>query len=277
MSNDETYLEAFIESIATLPHELRRNLELLKELDKSCATIVDHLKHAEDSYIDRAQNTVFNIQLPSDTSTVPPTHVVPTTEELIACIENVDEMEMIDKLRKDAFQKVDEKVAIADQAYDIVDGTVRRLDADLEKLETLLKSTGEFEALSGPKPNDLAAIQVNPNSPDWILAKVISHDNETGMYNLSDEDVESNKIFNLPEAQVVVLGNLDRLSKGDIIYAVYPDTTSFYQATVVQAPRKSGANSFVLVHFQDDGDEHGVTHDKAVLLKYLMRVPYGAV
>ena len=76
---------------------------------------------------------------------------------------------------------------------------------------------------------------------------------------------------------MVVLGNLDRLSKGDIIYAVYPDTTSFYQATVVQAPRKSGANSFVLVHFQDDGDEHGVTHDKAVLLKYLMRVPYGAV
>lgn len=56
-----------------------------------------------------------------------------------------------------------------------------------------VQSTGEFDNLGGPKPNDLAAIQVSPNSADWILAKVISHDTETGMYNLSDEDVESNK------------------------------------------------------------------------------------
>mmetsp|Transcript_27343 Transcript_27343/g.33117 ORF Transcript_27343/g.33117 Transcript_27343/m.33117 type:complete len:133 (+) Transcript_27343:673-1071(+) len=127
----------------------------------------------------------------------------------------------------------------------------------------------------GAKPNDLAAIQVNPNTADWILAKVISHNAETGTYKLSDEDVESNKIFNLPASQVVVLGNVERLSRGDVIYAVYPDTTSFYQATVVQAPRKvSGGGSFVMVHFQDDGDEHGVTHDKAVLMKHVMRVPY---
>jgi len=45
----------------------------------------------------------------------------------------------------------------------------------------------------GAKPNDLAAIQVNPNSTDWILAKVISQDVETGMFQLADEDVESNK------------------------------------------------------------------------------------
>ena len=74
------------------------------------------------------------------------------------------------------------------------------------------------------------------------------------------------------------MGGVDRLSKGDIIYAVYPDTTSFYQATVVQVPRKvSNGESFVMVNFKDDGDEHGITHDKAVLMKYIMRVPYGAI
>jgi hypothetical protein len=58
----------------------------------------------------------------------------------------------------------------------------------------LLKATGEFEATTGGgKPNDLAAIQVNPSSPDWILAKVISHDPSVGVYTLSDEDTESNK------------------------------------------------------------------------------------
>lgn len=162
------------------------------------------------------------------------------------------------------------------------------------------------------------------------------------MYKLSDEDVESNKIFTLPESQVVVLGRLNRVSKGDVVYAVYPDTTSFYQSTVVQGPRKvpnnvlshhhhhmnsggvmggalggggsvalhhSGGNNmnsthhiqnnataaaaamnipgvglsslaghagefYILVNFIDDGDEHGVTHDKAVLLKHVMRPPY---
>ena len=34
---DETYLESFIESIGTLPHDVRRNLELMKDLDKSCS------------------------------------------------------------------------------------------------------------------------------------------------------------------------------------------------------------------------------------------------
>ncbi len=55
-----------------------------------------------------------------------------------------------------------------------------------------LKATGEFEAAGG-KPNDLAAVQVTPSTNEWILAKIISFDSETGMYNLSDEDTESNK------------------------------------------------------------------------------------
>jgi hypothetical protein len=156
------------------------------------------------------------------------------------------------------------------------------------------------------KPNDLAACQATIGS-DWILAKVIHHDPASGMYKLSDEDVESNKskyltrdthiyacrglllltllvwlvhspsiacaVFNLPDSQVVVLGDVDKLTRGDVIYAVYPDTTSFYQATVVQLPRKNNPGAFVLVHFVDDSDEFGVTHDKAIPLKYIMLPP----
>ena len=59
-----------------------------------------------------------------------------------------------------------------------------------------------------------------------------------------------------------------------MIFAVYPDTTSFYQASVVQPPRKvGGGGSFVMVNFVDDQDEHGITHDKAVLLKHIMLPP----
>lgn len=37
MSTDETYLESFIEHIATLPAEVRRNLDAMKDLDKTSA------------------------------------------------------------------------------------------------------------------------------------------------------------------------------------------------------------------------------------------------
>ena len=84
-------------------------------------------------------------------------------------------------------------------------------------------------------------------------------------------------VFNLPENQVVVLGGMEKVARGEIVFAVYPDTTSFYQATVVQASRKvTGGGSFVLVNFVDDADEHGITHDKSVLTQHIMPPPYGA-
>lgn len=150
---------------------------------------------------------------------------------------------------------------------------------DLEQMEELLKHTGQYETvvttvLHTVPPDSLAAIQVSPNSTDWILAKVISHDAKAGTFKLSDEDTESNKTFLLPETQVVILGGIDRVSKGDMIYAVYPDTTSFYQATVAQTPKRSVSGElFCMVHFIDDGDELGVTHDKPVLMKHVMRYP----
>mmetsp|Transcript_11820 Transcript_11820/g.14701 ORF Transcript_11820/g.14701 Transcript_11820/m.14701 type:complete len:355 (-) Transcript_11820:592-1656(-) len=210
--------------------------------------------------------------------------VIPTTEELNSKIRNHQELFNIAKLRTDARQLIEEKCSISDQTCLLLDAHIKRLDDDLEKFQSVLKNSGrQYEAAAGStgaQPDDLAAIQVTPNSPDWILAKVITHDPQTQMYKLADEDIESNKTFTLPESQVVILGlgGLESIRKSDIIYAVYPDTTSFYQATVVQGPKKvAGGDSFVLVHFKDDGDENGITHDKAVLMKHVMRVPYGAI
>ena len=78
---------------------------------------------------------------------------------------------------------------------------------------------------------------------------------------------------------MVVLRGVERLSKGDIVFAVYPDTTSFYQATVASAPRKTSAASsqFVMVNFVDDSDEFGVTHEKAIPLRHVMLPPFGEI
>lgn len=284
---EETYLEAFIEQIHTLPSEVRRNMDLMKDLDKTCSALTQELRTLQQTYVANAEDKVLQLELaPTTKGGTPGVRVlgggsdviVPTTEELTSYIKDEATLRRIQELEQSVIQQSEEKVAIAEQTYAIVDATVKRLDQDLVKLEALLKATGDFEVAGCAKPNDLAAIQVQAGVPDWILAKVVSHDPGSGMYCLSDEDVESNKIFHLPESQVVVLGGIEKLSRGDVIYAVYPDTTSFYQATVVAPPKRvSGGGSFVMANFVDDADENGITHDKAVLLKHVMRVPYGAV
>eukprot|EP00753_Platysulcus_tardus_P017716 PLAT6467.1.p1 GENE.PLAT6467.1~~PLAT6467.1.p1 ORF type:complete len:290 (+),score=93.82 PLAT6467.1:85-870(+) len=46
--------------------------------------------------------------------------------------------------RKRAMEKIDEKVAIAGQTYDLVDNHVRRLDHDLRRFERVLREEGVF-------------------------------------------------------------------------------------------------------------------------------------
>lgn len=268
--------------------------------------------------------------------------MIPTTAELFMYTYQEDKYGQIQKLYRECLQKADENIAVARQTYDMIDSTVQRLDRDIEAMEKLLQVSfrrvavmmqndfmeevcgsqptllcvlypsqfnGDFQTGSQAKPDDLAACQVSPGS-EWILAKVLHHDPNTGIYKLADEDVESNKstcdlfrassfflngghschlfslpVFHLPESQVVLCG-VEKLSRGDMVFAVYPDTTSFYQATVVQAPRKTGgsgggasssARNFVMVNFVDDSDEFGITHDKAIPLQHIILPPYGAV
>jgi hypothetical protein len=130
---------------------------------------------------------------------------------------------------------------------------------------------------------NLAAIQTTPNAPEWILANIISFDEYTRMYTLSDEDQSSNEIYTIPSRQVRPLNtgkgnnnertkNNNNWVKGDEIYAVYPDTTSFYPATVVSSS-SSSSSGFVMVHFNDDWDANGVIHEKAVPMQYVMKAP----
>jgi hypothetical protein len=79
--------------------------------------------------------------------------------------------------------------------------------------------------------------------------------------------------FELPEEQVVVLGHAQNLKAGDVVMAVYPETTAFYMGTVSSVPRKhgGGGTNFVMISFMDDHDENGITHDKAVSIQYIFK------
>ena len=197
MSGDETFLESFLDSLTGLPHEIKRNLELMKDLDKSCTALQEDMKQRQREYVHSAQEKVMalDVAVVDDTAGVRVAGgevIIPTTEELRNLIAQPQALQSIRQLEASALQQADEKVAIAEQTYALVASIVNRLDVDLEQMEGILQTSGEFQAPGAAKPDDLAAIQVAQGS-DWILAKVISHDPQTGMYKLSDEDVESSK------------------------------------------------------------------------------------
>jgi Inhibitor of growth proteins N-terminal histone-binding len=202
MSSDETYLEAFVESLSTLPHEIRRNMDLIRDLDKLSTDQADVLRTLQQQYIHDAEDRMMQLEiatLPGDGSSFGvrvldgDDVIIPTTYELLQYVKNEELYRQIQASQEDCLQKADEKVAIAQQALDRVDATCQRLDEDIAAMEELLQSSGDYLTKQYmAKPNDLAACQVSPNS-EWILAKVIQHDPHTGMYKLADEDVESNK------------------------------------------------------------------------------------
>jgi hypothetical protein len=71
-------------------------------------------------------------------------------------------------------------------------------------------------------------------------------------------------------------GQRVRYQKGDEVYAVYPETTSFYPATVTQPPRQRtsgpGEVTRVGVQFQDDSDDSGHTPLRWVAVHHVFKL-----
>lgn len=113
----------------------------------------------------------------------------------------------------------------------------------------------------------------------WILGRVVSYNQEVGYYQVADADETEDKIYSVPESQVILLdlqmNNSQKLTKGEEVLAVYPDTTSFYAATVTQAPRRTAGSvgQQVQVQFHDDADEFGTTPFRTVSLSRVIRAP----
>lgn len=93
-----------------------------------------------------------------------------------------------------------------------------------------------------------------------MLGRVICYHADSGQYDILD--VDDSKKYLLPERQVIVLDLIEsqrKLCKAETVFALYPDTTSFYPATVSAAPRRSamGAEPSVIVQFNGDEDLTG--------------------
>ncbi len=112
------YLEHYLDSLASLPEDLRRNFTLMYDLDKKNKVILQEVDAASDEYLRKVR------ELSPD--------------------QRRAEMEKIQTMFSKAKNYGDDKVAIAIQTYELVDKHIRRLDADLAKFEAEMKEKGRL-------------------------------------------------------------------------------------------------------------------------------------
>jgi len=109
-----TYLENYLASVNTLPTELRRNFELMRQLDE---------KTQEDT------SKVESVLGQYRSSNKRPINELLTDQKIEELRQNL----------QDCIERGEEKIKIAGQTYEVVDKHIRRLDQDLKKFELELE------------------------------------------------------------------------------------------------------------------------------------------
>merc|ERR1719507_97144 len=113
MSQSPFYLEHYLDSLETLPGELRRNFT--KMMNKEIMVQIDG---TSDDYLRKVRD------------------LSPTKRKA--------EMEKIQHMFKKAKELSDEKVNIAVATYEMIDKHIRKLDSDLAKFESEMKDKGRL-------------------------------------------------------------------------------------------------------------------------------------
>ena len=113
----------------------------------------------------------------------------------------------------------------------------------------------------------------------WILASVQRFYIDTETYDVQDED-DTSKLIRLPWTHVMRLstGMEGCFDKGKDVMAIFPETTSFYKATVSKSPVwkiDHGVPTVkeIIVKFEDDEDHSGRTPHRRVPSRYVIPVP----
>ena len=158
-------------------------------------------------------------------------------------------------------QRVSQKTSLASNMLKDLEKFIRKLDSDLAYFENELRGFGEFEQFARGLPvGSEVAVQITRS--EVILGRVIFYHSDIGMYDVAD--IDDSKRYHLPDKNVVLLDlqySTVKLGKGEEVLAVYPDTTSFYPATVAQAAKRNFNSSepTVTLNFLGDADDAGKT------------------
>jgi hypothetical protein len=123
-------------------------------------------------------------------------------------------------------------------------------------------------------PGEQVAARVSKSADgSWILGNVLDYDPRSQTYAVQDEDDVSRVVTLLYSNVKRLEDSAAHLRRGDAVYAVFPETTSFYRAVVVKNPKTplnpTGAWD-VVVRFEDDEDETGKIPARRVPARFVL-------
>jgi len=190
-----------------------------------------------------------------------------------------------------------------DQAYKSIGACVSRLDKLMEEMpsgESKKKKKAEYQRVITPlffgpeRPppnyvipqNHLAAVRVCRERKEvaWILARVVLFLEEEKKYHVEDAEMDEQQskknrhvvhylnTVPIPMEEPETLTKTYEFSKDSVVFAMYPGTTCFYRAIVLEAPRRRKGTEYLL-HFEDDEDETGETPSRSVDPRFVLPVP----
>ena len=236
MEEGGNYLEDFLTSMENYPLEVRRNFELIRELDRQSVEISSELSSLEQAYL--AQLRGKN-QEEEDRGSEGDRAVV--------------SLERINELRSKLKHLSAEKVAITLIILSELETYTKKLDSDLILFDTELRGLPETDPIPivGIEPGSVVAIQPSHSLKEFILGEVLSYSPDTGAYEIADFD--NTKRYTLPETQVqynlqyslclycllikylplqvIDLSNAEgqrKFAKGEHVLAVYPGTIAIH-------------------------------------------------
>jgi len=135
------------------------------------------------------------------------------------------------------------------------------------------------------KPGRLVAAQIAKvkRQQQWILARVVRYLRDKKKYEVEDEDPGDDLEHPVRKHYTVGLAHILALPKGDandpeypkdtMVFAVFPNTTTFYTAIVAATPSKKKKNGEYMLRFADDEDEQGHTPTRKVPVGHVVQSP----
>ncbi|XP_057472295.1 PHD finger protein ING1 isoform X2 [Actinidia eriantha] len=131
-----SFLEDFQADLESLPHILQRKYALLRDLDKSLLEIQRQNEQRCEQEIQEIKRAIKS------------GNITPDASSIRFSDEALDE-------QKHAVRIADEKVALASQAYELVDSHVQQLDQYLKKFDEELRRERESAAAAGSAAQNL--------------------------------------------------------------------------------------------------------------------------
>ena len=313
------YLDTYLETVTSLPSEVQRILNTLKDIDKSAQEVERQAQTKTERCLSLPQHSSRN-----------------TTDEQKKELATL--RKELDKDHDVLQMLANEKIELTKTAYELLGGHMELLDEDLIKFEheiTLNVAEQELQQLqqqqadaladrekaaTGPRTSghhhhhhghgsgsgrggggesdnvrqgdQVAARTSAVGAPDeWILARVMNVSSDGGTYTILDEDADeggaaqtSSSIHHLPQKQVIRLPKTKEkkhaktFSEGSYVLAVFPSTTMFYRAFVVQPAKWQAKNSSwgaYTLGFDDDEDPNnpGYSTNRVVPFHHVVPLP----